>query len=579
MATAQEIQYIISARDEATKVFKQLGIEGTQSAKDINAAFDLATNTISKHNAEIQKTTSFYKTHRAEMRQQSFYMRGMRESINALSFGFLAFMGSQDDASESTKKMNKGLMEGFGAFQGLNLLMSGMGAGPWGIVAAGAAGAAIAILEIGKNTEDVKKKQEELNKVAKDYYEGIGGQFARDALAKNVRILEALEKEKKNYESLLKMAREHFGFLNEAYKNQVQGVNGRMTAEAMAILKEKKDTDDIIEAYKRKNKAIDGVIESYKPYKDQLDVIIAAEKQAAAVEIRKKGVKIEENLAKGLTDTFVWSYYFGKGADKTLDAIKSQLNAFRKDTDKMFGGGPNAEENAQYKEAESLYASISQMKQKAFRKDENYEMQILDDWHAKALADSERFYVNMEEVNQIYQARKSDIEDAAAQQRSNQYITFANDSLNALKTIFGDSKAAAIAQATINTYEAATKALTLPFPLNWIEEALVIAAGLANVASITKQDFAFGTPPGGFTVPSGYPNDRYPIGVSSGEKVNVTPAGKGSNNGGNSFVINIPTTLGKQELIALLKGLVRDTGQTIATLSQDRSGNVSFANN
>lgn len=45
-------------------------------------------------------------------------------------------------------------------------------------------------------------------------------------------------------------------------------------------------------------------------------------------------------------------------------------------------------------------------------------------------------------------------------------------------------KAFSIAQALINTYEGITKALTLPFPLNWAQAAAVGAAGFAQVASI-----------------------------------------------------------------------------------------------
>jgi hypothetical protein len=42
---------------------------------------------------------------------------------------------------------------------------------------------------------------------------------------------------------------------------------------------------------------------------------------------------------------------------------------------------------------------------------------------------------------------------------------------------------------------------------------------------------------GSFTVPAGFPNDSYPMRVSSGEHITVTPAGKMSSGGGN--VINV----------------------------------------
>jgi hypothetical protein len=49
---------------------------------------------------------------------------------------------------------------------------------------------------------------------------------------------------------------------------------------------------------------------------------------------------------------------------------------------------------------------------------------------------------------------------------------------------------------------------------------------------------ASGTPPGGFMVPPGYPNDSYRVGLSSGEHVYVSPKGK-DNAPVNSFTLNI----------------------------------------
>lgn len=54
-----------------------------------------------------------------------------------------------------------------------------------------------------------------------------------------------------------------------------------------------------------------------------------------------------------------------------------------------------------------------------------------------------------------------------------------------LTTVFNKSKTAAIAQATINTMVGVTKALaTVPWPLNWIQAALVAASGAAQVSQI-----------------------------------------------------------------------------------------------
>jgi hypothetical protein len=96
------------------------------------------------------------------------------------------------------------------------------------------------------------------------------------------------------------------------------------------------------------------------------------------------------------------------------------------------------------------------------------------------------------------------------------------------KELFIASKAFGIAQATIDTYIGANKALaSAPPPLNFIAAAAVIAAGIANVIKISSQ-----TPPGAakggsFIVPGGMSmTDNFPanLNLASGELVEVTPA-------------------------------------------------------
>lgn len=77
-------------------------------------------------------------------------------------------------------------------------------------------------------------------------------------------------------------------------------------------------------------------------------------------------------------------------------------------------------------------------------------------------------------------------------------------------------KAAAIANATISTYEGADKALAVvPFPFNFAAAAAVISAGLVNVAQIVGVDLATGLE----EVPAGHPNDTFRANLSSGEGV------------------------------------------------------------
>lgn len=58
----------------------------------------------------------------------------------------------------------------------------------------------------------------------------------------------------------------------------------------------------------------------------------------------------------------------------------------------------------------------------------------------------------------------------------------------ALGTLFKDNKAVAIAQAVINTAQAITEAMKLPFPVNWAQVAAVTALGAAQIATISSTE-------------------------------------------------------------------------------------------
>lgn len=115
------------------------------------------------------------------------------------------------------------------------------------------------------------------------------------------------------------------------------------------------------------------------------------------------------------------------------------------------------------------------------------------------------------------------------------------------KEIFMIGKAAAIAQAIINTYQGATKALAeLPPPFNFAAAAAVVAAGMANVMTIRSQQFTGAAMGGSFMVPggkSGTDNRLIPMALAAGERVDVTPANK-VNSGGSAtlFVRGLKAT-------------------------------------
>lgn len=129
------------------------------------------------------------------------------------------------------------------------------------------------------------------------------------------------------------------------------------------------------------------------------------------------------------------------------------------------------------------------------------------------------------------------------------------------------AKGLAIAQATINTYEAATKAFNLfgGWPLGAAAAAATVAAGLGLVAKISAQQFAAG---GSFTVPggvSGVDNTLVPLALASGERVDITPAGKAASGGGRVPTIEIGMSMSDflqgnnmRDLVANLNAAHRD---------------------
>ena len=124
------------------------------------------------------------------------------------------------------------------------------------------------------------------------------------------------------------------------------------------------------------------------------------------------------------------------------------------------------------------------------------------------------------------------------------------------------AKAAAVAAATINTYEAATKAYVLfgGFPLGAAAAAATIAAGLALVASIIATPLARG---GSFKVPggiSGVDTRMIPLALAPGERVDVTPAGQGGRGRSREIVLS---GIGPKDFFTgdMLRGLVDSLNQ------------------
>jgi hypothetical protein len=105
-------------------------------------------------------------------------------------------------------------------------------------------------------------------------------------------------------------------------------------------------------------------------------------------------------------------------------------------------------------------------------------------------------FLKLEEIEDIFRTRRINANKQERQQQeeddkklAEQKIQVRNMAFNAAADLFGREtaagKAAAVAQATMNTYEGATRAnKDFPVPLNFVAMAAIITAGLQNVRKI-----------------------------------------------------------------------------------------------
>jgi hypothetical protein len=101
-------------------------------------------------------------------------------------------------------------------------------------------------------------------------------------------------------------------------------------------------------------------------------------------------------------------------------------------------------------------------------------------------------------------------------------------------------KAAASAQAAINSYLAFTNALaTVPYPFNYVAAAGVLASGIAQQIKIMSTAIPSAETGGRFIVPNSVGSDSSLMRVNSGEEVEVTPRGMTGFNKAQNIIVQI----------------------------------------
>ena len=121
------------------------------------------------------------------------------------------------------------------------------------------------------------------------------------------------------------------------------------------------------------------------------------------------------------------------------------------------------------------------------------ELQELEAAYKQKLIMADKSGMATTAITKQYEKQKAAIVRANVTDQMDAYANLAG----ALSTLAGENKELAIAEAIISTWSAATKALDAPYPLNFINMAAVIAAGMANIQKIMSTDVGSGGGGGG----------------------------------------------------------------------------------
>lgn len=188
--------------------------------------------------------------------------------------------------------------------------------------------------------------------------------------------------------------------------------------------------------------------------------------------------------------------------EKSEAAAQEVLDARRAMTGDFADTGPtDTQKAASEKMQEQMDARLEALRMSLMTEEEaernSYAMRLIQiqEFYDAGMVAKGEYDEMMERSQQEHSERMIEI----AQRQADQEMALRSATLNAVASTLGSIgsainsfgeknlaavKAFSVAQALINTYEGITKALTLPFPLNWAQAAAVGAAGFAQVASI-----------------------------------------------------------------------------------------------
>jgi hypothetical protein len=165
--------------------------------RDVSSSSDQHTQSINSNTGAlaengnvVNKVTQLYRQERMEHREQSFMFREGRDAVMIMTMGLGFLSEGSDNASESTKKLTKSLMEGFMAFQTTNFAIKGVAMALGATVSGGLTAAIAAVVAIGvilmtsmeSTTQKLKEERGAVDKL-KEGYKNLTAEELKNQLA------------------------------------------------------------------------------------------------------------------------------------------------------------------------------------------------------------------------------------------------------------------------------------------------------------------------------------------------------------------------------------------------------------
>ncbi len=350
------------------------------------------------------------------------------------------------------------------------------------------------------------------------------------AKAKEQAAIELEEEKKKNAEKA--KSKKQLGLLNSESQKNYHAKIKAIDAQA-AFEKEKFDNEQLIKAAERKKSELDAKLDADEKVKLST-ATTEANRTAISKEFAEKRIRNERNAAIAAIDAneAIIKAQIAATHDpekiRELTASLNELQQVRKSiNDKAINSiiGLDADDvmkqNDLKKSLDEEYKQFKINQEKdEFVRAKKLNQQKYEDQRQKirdTIKDNTAQKDALNKINEQQAAADAIIDEQKKQmqiQNTMDVVNFIGQSVGQ-QTALG--KTAAIASATMNTYEAATKALTAPFPLNLILEPLVIGLGLANVAKIINtQTPRFAT---GGVVPGSGNEDNVLALLTPGERI------------------------------------------------------------